>query len=102
MLSNKSDRNDYDVASSQAAQDNFDRAAAALEAGLARRQADVNNAMAEYQADGVSDNYASMEASWNSAGEEVKGIIRTLRKSLAENDEIAVSTLKRAASYIPG
>lgn len=101
MSSNQLDRNDYDINSSQAAQANFERAASALEAALARRDQDVKAAMSVYQADGVSDRYASMEARWNAAGTEVRGIIQAIRSSLADNDEVARRSLQRAASYIP-
>jgi uncharacterized protein YukE len=100
-MSNQIDRNDYDINASQAAQANFERAAAALEAALARRDQDVRAAMSVYQADGVSDRYAAMEAQWNQAGTEVRGIITSIRSSLSQNDEIARRGLQQAASYIP-
>lgn len=102
MSSNQLDRNDFDINASQAAQANFERAAAALEAALARRDQDVKAAMAVYLADGVSDRYAAMESQWNAAGTEVRGIITAIRNSLADNDEVARRSLQRAASYIPG
>ena len=101
MSSNQMDRNDYDINASQSAQSNFERAASTLEASLARRDQDVKTAMAAYMAEGVSERYAAMEAQWNAAGTEVKGIIAGIRSSLAENDEIARRGLARAASYIP-
>lgn len=101
MSSNQLDRNDYDINASQGAQANFERAAAALEAALTRRDQDVKAAIAVYQADGVSDRYAAMEAQWNTAGTEVRGIIQAIRTSLADNDEVARRSLQRAASYIP-
>jgi hypothetical protein len=102
MSTNQMDRNDYDISASEAAQANFERAASALEAALARRDQDVKAAMAVYMADGVSDRYAAMESQWNTAGTEVKGIIAAIRNSLADNDEIARRGLQQAASYIPG
>ena len=96
-----SDRNAHDVGASQQVQDNFDIAAGNLEAALGRRQQDVDTAMADYQADGVSDEYAAMEKQWRDAGDEVKAIIKLLRESLAQNDDIAVATLTRAKSYLP-
>ncbi len=101
MSTNQLDRNDYDINASQSAQANFERAASALEAALARRDADVKAAMAVYQADGVSDRYAAMEQQWNAAGTEVRGIITAIRNSLSDNDEIARRGLQQAASYIP-
>ncbi|WP_298132452.1 pore-forming ESAT-6 family protein [Micropruina sp.] len=96
-----SDRNAHDVGASQQVQDDFDTAAGNLEAALGRRQQDVDTAMADYQADGVSDEYAAMEKQWRDAGDEVKAIIKLLRESLAQNDDIAVATLTRAKSYLP-
>ncbi|MFT4226341.1 pore-forming ESAT-6 family protein [Micropruina sp.] len=96
-----SDRNAHDVGASQQVQDDFDIAAGNLEAALGRRQQDVDTAMADYQADGVSDEYAAMEKQWRDAGDEVKAIIKLLRESLAQNDDIAVATLTRAKSYLP-
>ena len=58
--------------------------------------------LAVYLADGVSDRYAAMEAQWNAAGTEVKGIIAAIRNSLSENDDVALRALQQAASYIPG
>lgn len=101
-MKNDLNRNDYNIGSSESAQENFERAASALESALERRDQDVKAAMAEYQADGVSDEYAGMEKQWNNAGGEVKVIIATIRNSLAENDDIARVALKRALSAIPG
>jgi hypothetical protein len=95
------DRNAHDVGASQQVQDDFDTAAANLEAALNRRQHDVDTAMSDYQADGVSDEYAAMEKQWRDAGGEVKAIIKLLRESLAQNDDIAVATVTRAKSYLP-
>jgi hypothetical protein len=102
MYGNSQDRNDYDVSASQTAQENFNTIAAQLEAALSRRETDVRNAMAAYQADGVSDQYAAVEAQWNTAGTEIRGIITALKTSLEQNDEIAIAALNRAASLIPG
>lgn len=99
---NDQDRNDYDIGSSQAAQENFNTIASHLEAVLNRRETDVRNAMAAYQADGVSDQYAGVEKEWNVAGAEIRTIITTLKDSLSNNDDIAHTALTRAASYIPG
>lgn len=101
MLSNQQDRNDYDVSASQAAQDNFDRHADALEAALDRRDQDVKAAMADYKADGVSERYEQMERKWNTAGKEVRGIIKAIRQSLAENDDVASRAITEAGGYLP-
>lgn len=101
-MSNQQDRNDYNISSSQSAQANFEKVAGLLEAALGRRDSDVKAAMAVYQADGVSDQYAAVEKQWNDAGTEVKMIISTVRNSLATNDDLATAAMIKAASYVPG
>ncbi len=98
---NKPDRNDYNVGSSQSAQSNFETVAGQLESALERRDTDVKNAMAEYRADGVSDEYAALEQQWNQAGDAVRTIINTIRASLAENDDVALRALAAAKAAIP-
>ena len=102
MVENNVDRNDYSVGASQAAQSNFESVAARLEAALDRRDADVKQALAEYQADGVSDEYAALEQQWNAAGAQVRSIISTIRGSLEQNDDIAIRALQQARASIPG
>ncbi|MFT3861917.1 hypothetical protein [Micropruina sp.] len=95
------DTNAYDVSASQQVQDDFDTAAGNLEAALNAHDGDVKAAMAEYQADGVSDQHEAMEKQWIAAGDDVKLIIKTLRGSLAKNDDIAIATINRAKSFLP-
>lgn len=99
---NQADRNDYNISASETAQANFERIAGLLETALTRRDTDVKQAMASYQADGVSDQYAGVEKEWNMAGIEIRGIITSLRNSLADNDDVARRALSMAASYVPG
>ncbi|MDO5052318.1 MAG: hypothetical protein Q4E05_05440 [Pseudoclavibacter sp.] len=101
-MSNQIDRNDYSIASSQSAQANFETVAAQLEAALDRRDADVRQAMADYQADGVSEEYAALEQQWNTAGQQVRDVITAIRQSLADNDDIARRALQQARAAIPG
>ncbi|MDO5084572.1 hypothetical protein EII34_05365 [Arachnia propionica] len=100
-MGNQLDRNDYNVAASQAAQANFETVATQLEAALDRRDADVKRAMAEYQADGVSEEYAHLERQWNDSGHEVRQTISLMRQSLSDNDDIAVRAGSTARSHIP-
>ncbi|MDO5065939.1 MAG: hypothetical protein Q4D96_01500 [Propionibacteriaceae bacterium] len=100
-MANQIDRNDYSVSASQAAQANFESVASQLEAALDRRDADVKAAMAEYYADGVSDDYAHLERKWNDSGRQVREIIALMRQSLSDNDDIAVRAGSTARSHIP-
>ena len=95
------DTNAYDVGASQQVQDDFDTAAGNLEAAIRAHDGVVNSAMAEYQAEDVSEGYQAMEKQWKDAGDEVKQIIKTLRESLSKNDDIAIQTMAKAKSYLP-
>ncbi|GAA1485702.1 hypothetical protein [Brachybacterium fresconis] len=99
---NQVDRNDYNIGSSEAAQANFEAVAQHLEVLLDRRDADVKTAMADYMADGVSEEYAALEQQWKSAGDQVRMVISEIRKSLAENDDVARRALSAARAAIPG
>lgn len=98
----QADRRDYDVHASQNAQENFNRVAAQLESLIDQRQKDVNAAMSDYQADGVSDEYAGKELAWRNAAGEVKTIIATLRASMEQNDDTAQSALGKAKAAVDG
>ena len=98
--SNQADRRDYDVSASQSAQDQFNAVAAHLESLIEQRDADVNAAMANYDAEGISEAYAAKEARWHQVGAEVKSIIHTLRSALTSNDETAAQAMQRAQAAV--
>ena len=97
---NQGDRRDFDIAASQNAQDNFNRVAGLLEALIDRHDRDVNAAMSDYVAEGVSEDYRAKELRWKNAAAEVRGIIHTLRNSLERNDESAQEALRRARAAV--
>jgi uncharacterized protein YukE len=100
MAGNQADRRDYDVAASQQAQDNFLAAAARLEALIDERSSAVAQAMSDYSADGVSEEYAAREQRWKSAATDLKTTIDTLRRSLERSDETAQASLQKAKSAV--
>lgn len=89
-------QNSYDSGASEEAQANIRRITDRLESLLGERQADVNAAMSEFEADGVDEAYRDVEKSWEDAGNEVRQIIHLLRTTLEENDTTASETLSRA------
>ena len=99
-MGNMIDRRDYELTASQAAQDNFNAVATQLEGLIDQRDRDVKAAMADYLADGVSEEYSAKEARWNQVAGEVRTIIRTLRGSLERNDATAVEALKKAKASV--
>ncbi len=94
------DRRSYDVGASQEAQGNLQTVIASLEALIGQRDADVKQAMADFQADGVSDQYHDKERRWNGAATEVRSIIALVRRTLEQNDGTAQSTLAQARSAV--
>lgn len=101
-MSAGSDRRDYDIAASQNAQDNFNAVASRLETVIDQRDHDVQAAMSDYDADGVSEDYRAKELRWKNAASEVRTIIHTLRTSLESNDASAQEALRRARSAVEG
>lgn len=100
MTGNNLAQRAYNVAASQMAQANFNATANLLESLIEQRDADVKAAMAEYQADGVSDEYAEKEQRWRQTADSVKAVIGTLRAALEKNDETASSTLQQARGHV--
>jgi hypothetical protein len=94
------DRNSYDTAHSGEAQGNLHNVIGQLEAVLSAREAQVKAAMANFLADGVSDEYHGKELQWNSAANEVRSIITLLKSVLGENDSTAQSTLAKAKASV--
>ena len=99
-MANQNDRRDYDIAASQNAQDNFNRVAGLLEALIDQHDSDVQAAMSDYAAEGVSEDYRAKELRWKNAAAEVRTIITTLRGSLERNDESAQEALRKARAAV--
>jgi hypothetical protein len=94
------DRKSFDTGPSQQVQGDLAGIIARLESAIAGRQADVNAAMADFSADGVSEDYRAVETRWNNAATEVRQIIEMLKQTMVRNDETAGSTLSRARSAV--
>ena len=65
-----------------------------------RRDRDVQAAMVDYAAEGVSEDYRAKELRWKNAAGEGRGIINTLRSSLERNDESAQDALRKARAAV--
>lgn len=94
------DRRSFDTGPSQQVQSDLAGIVARLESAISARQADVNAAMADFSADGVSEDYRAVETRWNNAANEVRQIIEMVKQTMARNDETAGSTLSRARSAV--
>ncbi|MFI2432191.1 pore-forming ESAT-6 family protein [Streptomyces sp. NPDC018693] len=95
-----SDRRSYDSGASADAQGNIQAVVARLEQVITARDSQVKAAMADFQADGVADEYHGKEQRWNRASTEVKNIVALLKSTLEQNDGTAQSTLSRAKAAV--
>lgn len=94
------DRRSFDTGVSQQVQGDLAGIIARLEATITQRQADVNAAMSDFQADGVSEEYRTVETRWNRAAGEVRQIIDLVKTTMVRNDETAAGTLSKARSAV--
>jgi hypothetical protein len=99
-MSNQMDRRSFDIAASGNAQELFNTTAQRLESLIDQRDGDVRTAMADYEAEGVSDSYAGKELRWHTVADEVRTIISTLRTALGQNDETARQGMQRAQAAV--
>lgn len=71
-----------------------------LESLLSQRDQQVAQAMADFQADGVSEQYQHVEKRWQSASHEVRNIINLVKQTMSENDQTAGQTQARARTAV--
>lgn len=90
----------YDTDASATVQSDLGTIISQLEGLIARRDSQVAAAMADFQADGVSEEYAHVEQRWHRASNEVRGIINLLKTTMGKNDETATGAQGRARSAV--
>lgn len=95
-----SDRRSYDTGTSQLVQGDLAGIIARLETVIASRQSAVSAAMADFQADGVSEEYRVVEQRWDRAANEVRQIITLLKTTMGNNDATASNTQTRAINAV--
>lgn len=94
------DRRSFDTGTSQQVQGDLAGIIGRLETLISQRSSDVAAAMADFQADGVSDEYRTVEDRWNRAAGEVRTIIDLVKSTMTKNDDTANTTLSRARSAV--
>ncbi|GGW82682.1 MULTISPECIES: pore-forming ESAT-6 family protein [Streptomyces] len=94
------DRRSYDTGASSEVQGGLQGIVGQLERVLADRDKAVKAAMADFRADGVSEEYHGKELRWNRAANEVRSIIQLVRTTLEDNDGTAQSTLAKARAAV--
>lgn len=96
------DRRAFDTGTSGEAQRNLNSVVGRLESLIDQRSAQVRQAMADFTADGVDEEYRGVEQRWNNAASEVRKIIGLIRQSLASNDQIAEQTMRKSRGIVTG
>lgn len=96
------DRLSYDSAASAEAQGNLTGVVTRLETVIDQRDIAVRQAMADFAADGVSDEYHVAERRWDRSAREVRSMLALLRRTLADNDVTARRTQSRARTAVDG
>ncbi|MFD3731193.1 pore-forming ESAT-6 family protein [Streptomyces sp. NPDC058632] len=94
------DRRSYDTGASSEVQGGLQGIVGQLERVLADRDKAVEAAMADFQADGVSEEYHGKELRWNRAADEVRSIIQLVRTTLEDNDGTAQATMAKARAAV--
>ncbi|TQK44373.1 hypothetical protein FBY35_5876 [Streptomyces sp. SLBN-118] len=94
------DRRSYDTGASVEVQGGIQGIIGQLEQVLSDRDRAVKAAMADFTADGVSDEYHGKELRWHRAANEVRDIIRLVRSTLEQNDGTAQATLAKAKAAV--
>ncbi|MEV0305515.1 pore-forming ESAT-6 family protein [Streptomyces prasinus] len=94
------DRRSYDTGASSEVQGGLQGIVGQLERVLADRDKAVKAAMADFQADGVSEEYHGKELRWNRAADEVRSIIQLVRTTLEDNDGTAQATMAKARAAV--
>ncbi|AOR32992.1 pore-forming ESAT-6 family protein [Streptomyces sp. NPDC096198] len=99
-MAQNQDRRSYDTGASADVQTSLAGIIGHLERVLTDRDRAVKAAMANFQADGVSDEYHGKEVRWHKAAAEVREIIRLVRNTLEQNDGTAQATLAKAKAAV--
>ncbi len=94
------DRISFDTGISATVQSDITTLVGRLETLIATRDTQVGAAMSDFQADGVSEEYHTVEQRWRRASDEVRAIIALVRQLLSDNDETASSAQTRARTAV--
>lgn len=90
----------FNTVSSAESQAEFLRVAGHLERLLTDREQQVKAAMEAYEATGVSEEYRAKEARWADRAAQTRQIVATLKMSLGQNDETALTALRQAGNAV--
>ncbi|HEY7486512.1 MAG TPA: pore-forming ESAT-6 family protein [Streptosporangiaceae bacterium] len=90
----------YDTGASQETQGNLHAIIGRLEQLIGTHNSDVQSALSDFQADGVSDTYSGKEQKWLAAAQQTQQIINLVKQTMATNDGTATQTLSQARAAV--
>lgn len=94
------DRISFDTGVSAQVQSDIAGLVSQIESLIAQRNAQVSAAMADFQADGVSEEYHSVEQRWHRAATETQQIVNLVKQTLGLDDESATAAQGRARTAV--
>ncbi|WP_026817934.1 pore-forming ESAT-6 family protein [Arthrobacter castelli] len=94
------DRISYDTDASAQVETDIGGIVGRLEALIGDRDQQVATAMADFYAEGISEDYQHIEQKWKGSADEVREIIRLVKETLLNNDETAGTTQQRGRTAV--
>jgi hypothetical protein len=95
-------RNSYDTAASGEVQSTINSLSGQIQSLIATHRQNVQAALADASASGVTESYRGVEDRFNKAADSTLQVIASLKETLAQNDATAAATLKKAQSAVDG
>ncbi len=95
-------RNSYDTAASGEVQSKINSLSGQISGLIATHKQNVTAALSDASASGVTENYRAVEDRFNKAADQTLAIIQSLKETLAQNDQTAAATLKKASAAVDG
>lgn len=90
----------YDTGASGQAQDEFRAVSQTLMQIINEHSGNVSNALANYEAEDVSDMFGAKSNRFDAASNQVVGIINLIQRTMAENDGTAVTGQQQARNHV--
>ncbi|NIK59393.1 hypothetical protein [Kribbella shirazensis] len=95
-------RNSYDTAASSEVQATVNNLAARISGLIETHRQNVEAALSDASASGVTENYRAVEDRFNSAADSTLAVIASLKETLVQNDATAAATLRKASAAVDG
>jgi len=95
-------RNSYDTGASTEVQASVKGLSGQIESLIGTHRKNVQDALSDASASGVTDAYRAVEDRFNKAADSTLAIIKSLQETMQANDSTAAATLKKAQSAVDG